>query len=99
MGYATTTMRLRDADRETEITLEALEGESEDEAVLELAVVQPYGAAADKQTRGYVRLTRRHFDALAEWIANHANTLRHIEMCAAEKRDADEQDADEQEAK
>jgi hypothetical protein len=78
MGYATTVMRLRDVDRETEITIEALEGESDDGAVLELTVVQPYGAVTAEQTRGWVRLTRRHFDALAEWIGNHANNLRNI---------------------
>jgi hypothetical protein len=46
MGYAATVMRLRDVDRETEITIEALEGESDDGAVLELAIVQPYGCEA-----------------------------------------------------
>lgn len=76
VGYATAVMRLRDADSETEIALEAfLEGECEDEAVLELEFVQPYTKHASQQTRGYVRLKREHFDALAEWIGKHAEDL------------------------
>lgn len=82
MGYATTIMQLRDADRETEITIEALDGETEDGAVLELRIVQPYGAVTAEQTRGYVRLRPDSFHALAEWIGNHANHLRNVEWAA-----------------
>lgn len=79
MGYATTVMRLRDADRETEIVIEALDGDSEDGAVLEMQVTQPYGAAVEKQVRGYVRLGPTHLHALAEWLGLHAEKLRQIE--------------------
>lgn len=79
MGYATTVMRLRDAERETEIVIESLDGDSEDGAVLELQVTQPYGAIAEKQTRGYVRLGAAYMYALAEWLGLHAEKLRQME--------------------
>lgn len=76
MGYVTTILRARDADRETEIACEALDGDAEDGAVLELAVTLGYGSSLAARHEGYVRLTRRHFDALAEWIGHHAEALR-----------------------
>lgn len=79
MGYATTVLRLRDADRETEIACEALDGDSDDEAVIELAVTLNYGSSPVNRHEGYVRLNQRHFDALAEWVGNHANALRSVQ--------------------
>lgn len=31
---------------------------------------------------GYIRLNRRHFDALAEWVGNHANYLRNVQWAS-----------------
>ena len=82
MGYTTTVLRLRDADRETEIACEALDGDSDDEAVIELAVTLNYGSSPANRHEGYIRLNRRHFDALAEWVGNHANYLRNVQWAS-----------------
>jgi hypothetical protein len=76
MGYVTTILRMRDADRETEIACEALDGDGEDGAVIELAVTLGYGSSVANRHEGYVRLTQQHFDALAEWVGHHAEALR-----------------------
>lgn len=82
MGYTTTVLRLRDADRETEIACEALDGDSDDEAVIELSVLLGYGNSPANRHEGYIRLNRRHFDALAEWVGNHANYLRNVQLAS-----------------
>ena len=95
MGYATTVLRLRDADRETEILCEALDGDSDEEAVVELAVILGYGSSCASRHEGYVRLNRRHFDALAEWFYNHADSLRNkqwAEESSAAMQETQEED-------
>lgn len=75
MGYADTVMLLRDADDETEIVMERVDADGD---VLELRVTLGYGSPASAHV-GRVRLPRRHFDTLAEWIANHADALRSVQ--------------------
>lgn len=77
MGYATTILRLRDADLETELALEALDlGDSCDGAVLDVSVVIGYGSSTQSQHRGYVRLTMPHLEALYQWLDRHVRRLR-----------------------
>jgi hypothetical protein len=93
MGYVTTILRMRDADSETEIACEALDGDAEDGAVLELTVTLGYGSSAASRHEGYVRLGRRHLDALAEWIGHHAEALRSAQWAEenAPKGEADDE--------
>jgi hypothetical protein len=75
MAYADTVMLLRDADSETEIVMERIDADGD---VIELRVTLGYGSRANAHV-GSVRLSRRHFDVLAEWISNHADALRSAE--------------------
>ena len=96
MGYTATVLRLRDVDRETEISCEALDGDSGDEAVIELAVTLGYGSMPANRHEGYVRLNRRHFDALAEWVFNHADALRNRQWAEESAPDEDLEDCAEE---
>lgn len=96
MGYTTTVLRLRDADRETEIACEALDGDSDDGAVIELAVTLGYGNSPANRHEGYVRLNRQHFDALAEWIYEHGDHLRNVQWAAENAPDEDSEDRDDE---
>lgn len=75
MGYAETVMLLRDAESESEIVIERMDLDGD---VLELRVTLGYGSPASARV-GSIRLHRRHFDALAEWIGNYSNDLRNIQ--------------------
>jgi hypothetical protein len=45
---------------------------------------------------GYVRLNRRHFDALAEWVFNHADALRSRQWAEENAPDEDLEDCAEE---
>lgn len=77
MGYAETVMLLRDAESETEIVIERMDVDVDGDA-LELRVTLGYGSPSSARV-GSIRLQRRHFDALAEWIGTYANDLRNIQ--------------------
>lgn len=91
MGYATTILRLRDADLETELALEALDGDSDDGAVLDVGVVIGYGSSTQSQHRGYVRLTMPHLEALYAWLDRHVRRLRDEEYQQAVEDAEDEE--------
>lgn len=75
MGYADVVMLLRDADDEVEVVMERINADGD---VLELRVTLGYGSPKTAHT-GRVRLPRRHFDLLAEWIGEYANNLRNVQ--------------------
>lgn len=91
MGYATTILRLRDADLETEVALEALDGDSDDGAVLDMSVLLHYGSSPQSQHRGYVRLTMPHLEALHGWLDRHVRRLRDDEYRQAVEDAEDEE--------